>query len=86
MKDTFYHAQYRRISARRGHNRAIVAVAHSMLIAIYNMLSKDIPFVDLGVNYYDSFNKEKTILRHLRKLQALGWTPPVNQTVNEAVG
>lgn len=38
-KDTYFYAQYNRIAVRRGKNRAAVAVSHSMLIIIYNMIS-----------------------------------------------
>ena len=55
-KNSYFAAQYQRIAARRGKNRATIAVAHSMLIAIYHVLKNQIPFRDLGANYYDTFN------------------------------
>ena len=61
---------------RRGKNRAVVAVAHSMLIAIYHMLKYDLPFRDLGEGYYNRFNSEKKINYYLKKLQNLGRQPP----------
>jgi len=48
QKGTFYHAQYQRISARREKNRAHVAVAHSMLISIYNILKYGESYKELG--------------------------------------
>jgi transposase len=76
-KNSYFHAQYQRISARRGKKRAKVAVAHSMLIAIYHIL-KDGPgtgvvFQDLGADYYNQFNRERKINSYLKKARSLGW-------------
>jgi hypothetical protein len=70
-KKSFFCAQYQRIVVRRGKNRATVAVAHSMLIAIYHVL-KGAAFIDLGAEYYMKFNKENP---HERPLAT------VNETV-----
>lgn len=75
VPDSFFSAQYQRISVRRGKNRATVAVAHSMLIAIYHVLRDRVPFVDLGSDFYTKFNRERKIAACLKKLQDLGWTP-----------
>lgn len=74
-KSSYFSAQYQRIAARRGKNRATIAVAHSMLIAIYHVLKNNMPFHDLGSNYYDTFNREHKIKSYLKRLQALGWQP-----------
>ena len=75
-KDTFFRAQYERLVARRGKNRAKVAVAHSMIVAIWHMLKSGSNYKDLGGSYYNSFNPKKKISMHLKKLTELGWTPP----------
>lgn len=75
VKSSCFCAQFQRISARRGRKRAYVAVAHSMLIAIYHMLKNGQIFSDLGVDYYNQFNKERKTNACLRKLQSLGWLP-----------
>ena len=74
-KDSFFSAQYHRVAAHRGKNRATIAVAHSMLIAIYHVLKNGVAFRDLGSNYYDSFNREHKIMGYLKRLHALGWAP-----------
>jgi len=74
-KDSFFYAQYQRLVVRRGKKKAIVAVSHSMLIAIYHVLSGE-SFKDLGADYYTQFNTERKIQSHLKQLQKLGWTPP----------
>lgn len=76
-KRSYFSAQFQRISTHRGKKRAYVAVAHSMLIAIYHILKDGIPFHDLGANYYNQFNKERKINAYLKKLKALGWDAPV---------
>ena len=76
-KGSFFKAQFDRLAVKRGKNRAVVAVAHSMLIAIYNMLAFDVPFCDLGEDYYNHFNTEKKINHYLKKLKNLGWQPPI---------
>ena len=75
VKSSYFSAQYQRIAARRGKNRATLAVAHSMLIAIYHILSKKVAFRDLGADYYDSFNRDRKINSYLKRLKALGWEP-----------
>ena len=75
VKSSYFCAQYQRLSVRRGKKRAIVAVAHSMLIAIFHMLRNGEVFSDLGADYYDQFNKERKVKSLLAKLNKLGWTP-----------
>ncbi len=76
-KGSYYSAQFARISAHRGKKRAYVAVAHSMLVAIYHILKDGVVFKDLGADYYNQFNKERKINAYLKKLKALGWEAPV---------
>lgn len=75
-KNSYFHAQFQRISAHRGRKRAYVAVAHSMLVAIYHILKDGVVFQDLGAEYYNQFNRERKINAYLKKLKALGWDEP----------
>lgn len=75
-KKSYFYAQFMRISAHRGKKRAYVAVAHSMLIAIYPILKDGVVFKDLGAGYYNQFNKERKVNAYLKKLKALGWEAP----------
>ncbi len=77
-KGSYFSAQYQRIAARRGKNRAAMAVAHSMLIAIYHILKNKFPFRDLGPDYFDAFHREHKIRSYLKRLQALGWDPSIS--------
>ena len=78
VKNSYFYAQFQRISAHRGKKRAYVAVAHSMLIAIYHILKDGTHFQDLGAEYYNQFNTERKINAYLKKLKALGWQVPVS--------
>lgn len=77
-KESFFHAQYQRLVVRRGANRATVAVAHSMLIAIYHMIKNHTPFADLGCGYYAKYNTESKAKYYMKKLQDLGIPVPVS--------
>lgn len=72
VKSSFFHAQYQRLSVRRGKKRTIVAVVHSMLIAIYHLLKNGETFIDLGAEYDNQFNRERKVNAHLNKLHLLG--------------
>ena len=74
-KDSFFHAQYNRLVTGRGKNKATMAVAHSMLIAIFFVLSGN-AYKDLGAEYYTNFNREKKINSHVKQLSKLGVNIP----------
>ena len=74
-KGSFFSAQYNRLVSHRGKNRATMAVAHSILIAVYFVLC-GAPFHDLGADYYTQFNREKKINSHVRQLSKLGVSIP----------
>lgn len=80
VRTSYFYAQFKRISSHRGSKRAYVAVAHSMLIAIYHVLRDGVSYQDLGSKYYDQFNKERKIKSYLKKLNDLGWTSDINTT------
>ena len=71
--NSFFHSQYERIAIRRGKKRAKLAVAHSMLIAIYYMIKEDKEYQDLGADFYNKFNKEKKANSYMKKLKELGY-------------
>ena len=73
-------AQFQRISSHCGKKRAYVAVAHSMLTAIYHILKDGVVFKDLGADYYNQFNRERKINACLRKLEKLGYRTEVAAT------
>ena len=72
-KGSYHQAYHKRVSGRRGSKRAVVAVAHSMLVSIYHMLSENKPYNELGSDYFDQINKEKVVRRARRRLEKLGY-------------
>ena len=79
-KPNFFAARYHRLAARRGPKRAAMAVAHTMLVAIYHMLRDGTHYVDLGANHWDQHHRESVAQRSIRRLQQLGY----NVTVEDA--
>jgi transposase len=72
-KGSYFKERFWRIKARRGHKRAAMAVAHSILVAIYEMLREQVDYRDLGADYLDRVAKRSTEKRLVRRLQALGY-------------
>lgn len=70
-KDTFLKARYHRLAARRGKKRAIVAVAHSILVSAYHMLTHRQPYHELGGDYLDQRKKEAKVSYLIRRLEKL---------------
>lgn len=81
-RHTYLSAQYHRLAARRGKKRAIVAVAHSILVISYFLILRKEPYHELGGNYFDQRRPEVTAKRLLRRLQQLGYdTSHIEQPV-----
>lgn len=73
VKKSYFNSFYHRLAARRGKKRAIFAVAHRILIALYHMLKKQEPFKDLGASYLDERNKPKLLNRMKHRIEQLGF-------------
>ena len=65
-------ALYHRLAARRGSKRAALAVAHTILVIAYHLLTRGETYQDLGVNYIDEHEKRAVQRRLVRRLEALG--------------
>ena len=72
-KKTYLNAQYHRIASRRGRKKAIVAVAHSILIIAYHLIKDKQTYQDLGNNYFDRRNSEAIANRMVHRLEQLGY-------------
>ena len=71
-KNTYLSSQYHRIAARRGANRAAVAVAHSILMIAYYILKRRQPYIELGPTYYEERKRDTLIRQSIKKLESLG--------------
>lgn len=72
VKNSYLQAQFLRLRARRGAKKAILAVAASMLTAIWHMLKNGVEYRDLGADHFSRRDRTKAILRLVRRLNDLG--------------
>lgn len=77
-KNTYLAAQYHRLAARRGKNRAAMAVAHSILVIAYHLLSRKTRYADLGPNFFDERDRETAARRAVHRLERLGYQVTLN--------
>jgi transposase len=61
------------VARRRGRNKAAIAVAHSLLTAIYHVLRTGQPYIELGVDYFDRLDAGRIERHHVRRLEQLGY-------------
>jgi transposase len=72
-KGTYLRDKFYRLKARRGYKRALVAVAHKILVAVYHMLSQTISYNELGDLYLDKLNKHHLTRNLVHRLERLGF-------------
>ena len=72
-KDTYFSAKYRRITSRRGPMKALVALEHAMLIAIWNMLQTGALYTDPGGDFFSRRNPDQAKNRALDQLRRMGY-------------
>ena len=78
-KNTYLAAQYRRLAARRGKKKAIVALEHTILVMAYHLIQRNEPYHELGVNYFDNRRPEVTAKRLVKRLEQLGFSVALQQ-------
>ena len=71
--DTYLGAQFRRLSRLKGAKRAIVAVAHSILVIVWHVLHKGESYTDLGSDYFAHLDDDRAVKAMVRRLQGLGY-------------
>ncbi|HEX9438969.1 MAG TPA: transposase, partial [Roseiflexaceae bacterium] len=74
VKDSYLGAFYRRLVSRQGVKKAIVAVAHKLLIIAYTLLSKREHYQEPGPNYLDARRTDQTVRRLRARIEQLGYT------------
>lgn len=72
-KNTYLSARYHRLVPRLGKKKTLVALQHTMLVAIWHMLTHDVPYQDLGANYFDRLDPDRAKRRALAQLHRLGY-------------
>jgi transposase len=72
-KGSYFRDKFFRIKARRGYKRALLAIAHKILLAAYRMLSSGTEYRDLGETYLDQIDHRRTTRNLVRRLERLGY-------------
>src|SRR5918911_984089 len=72
-KGSYYRDKYNRLRARRGPVRALMAVAHKLLVAVFHMLATGEAFRDLGESYLDQVARKRSTTRLVQRLRNLGY-------------
>lgn len=83
-KNTYLAAQYRQIAKRRGKKRAIIAVAHTILIAVYHMLADGVAYRELGADYFDRLHPDRLREYYVRRLKTLGFQVQLTESEKAA--
>jgi len=79
---SYLQAFFKRIAARRGYLKALVATEHSILVAVWHMLTNNAAYADLGGGYFTRLDPQKAIRQALRKLEQLGYTAVLSPIEN----
>ena len=80
VKGSYFQGQFLRLKSRRGPQKAIIAVAASILTAIYYMLLRRMDFKDLGASHFDHIDKQRRAKRLLKQLSDLGYEAELKST------
>lgn len=73
-RGTALQARYYRIKRHRGHKKALVAVGHQILEIAYYVMRDGVTYTELGTDYFAQRDRERTTRRHVKRLEALGYT------------
>jgi transposase len=79
-KDSYLASLYRRLSSRRGKKRAVVAVARTILVAVWHILKEEVEYKELGGDYFDHLDEEKIKRNLVKRLQKLGYDVELKKT------
>ena len=79
--NSYFQAQFHRLRARRGAKKAIVAVAASMMTAVYFMIRDNTPYRDLGRDYFQKRDRSKAARRYVAQLHRLGYNVQITEAV-----
>jgi transposase len=83
-KNTYLSAQYHRLAARRGRKKAIIAIAHSILVIAYYLIARGQAYRDKGAHYFERINCEGRKRYLIKRLEHLGHTVKLESVPSEA--
>lgn len=73
-RGTALQARYYRVKRHRGHKKAVVAVGHQILEIAYYVMRDHVTYRELGADYFERRDRDRTTRRHVKQLEALGYT------------
>jgi len=73
VQSSYFSALYHRLKAKRGAKRALIAVAHAILVTIYHLLKDGTYYQDLGRDHFDRHDRDTLVQRNVRRLERLGY-------------
>src|SRR3989440_4700045 len=79
-KDSYLAAKSQRLALRRGGKKATIAVGHTLLVIIYQLLSQDKDYEELGGNSFDEWDRQAVQKRLWRRLEELGYQVKLEPT------
>jgi transposase len=79
-KATALQARYFRVKRHRGHKKAIVATGHQILEIAFYIMRDGVTYQELGADYFDRRSRERTIQRHVRHLESLGYKVTIEES------
>jgi transposase len=85
-KNTYLSAFYRRMYVRKGGPKAVMALAHHMMVIVYQILSRGEEYVEMGGDYYDQRNKTKVVQRLVTRLTRLGYWVRIEPAELQPIG
>ena len=80
-KGTYLAAFYRRMCVRKGAPKAVMALAHHIIGIVYQVLSREEEYIEMGGDYYDQRNKPKVVARLVKRLTQLGYWVQLEEAV-----
>ena len=72
-KNTYYHDKYHRLKTRRGHKKALVAIAHRIMNCLYHIIKDGVRYKELGIDYLDKKTKTAKLYRLQKQAESLGF-------------
>ena len=72
-KNTYYHDKYHRLKTRRGHKKALVAIAHRVMNAVFHIIKDGVRYKELGMDYLDKKTKTSKLYRLHKQAESLGF-------------
>jgi len=79
QRGSYLKDKYHRLRARRGARRAGVAIAHKIIVSAWHILTREVPYQDLGDTYLDRLAEHRVTRNLVRRLQGLGYQVTLNR-------